>query len=162
MRCGKCDADLSDTAKFCSECGAAVPQQAPSIHVSGGGYFAGPVHAGHNVVGEVTGNVTSGLAGEDLARFADLFRGVYAQIDAHTANDPAADPELLRDTAQQVEREVAKGEDADPGRLERALNTLARLAPEVLDLAVNAITNPAAAVVGAVRMVAERFRERAE
>jgi hypothetical protein len=44
--------------------------------------------------------------------------------------------------------------------VKRALTTLARLAPDVLEVALNAITNPAAAVISAVRIVAEQVRER--
>jgi len=159
MGCRKCDAELAEGARFCSDCGAAVAHQAPVVDTGGGTYFGGSVTAGKDVVGTVYGGYTSGLEGEDLARLADLFRGVYSQIARHVASDPDADAELLRTTAKQVEQEVAKGKDADLGTVKRVLTTLARLAPDVLEVAVNAITNPGAAVASAVRIVAEQVRE---
>lgn len=161
MRCSNCDSQLSDAAKFCSECGTAVTHEAPTVHTSGGPYIGGAVTAGRDsfVASTIHGGIRSGLAGEDLTRFAGLFQSVYAKIDEHAANDPDADPQLLKDTAKQVEQEVAKGKDADPGKVKRALTTLARLAPDVVEVAVNAITNPGAAVVSAVKIVAEEVRE---
>jgi len=167
MNCGNCNNELAETAKFCSNCGAPVPSRAGGINTGGGAYVAGSATAGGDFIGrdqEIHGNylrtTRSGLQGQDLARLTELFRDVYGQVDAHAAKDPDVDPELLKSTARQVEQEAAKGEDADPSKVKRALTTLAKLAPDVLEVAVNALTNPGAAVASAVRIVAEQVRAR--
>jgi hypothetical protein len=123
------------------------------------------VTAGGDVIGRdqvIGGNYTrtetSGLQGEDLARLTQLFQGVYAQVDRHAAQDADTDPSVLRDTARKVEEEAQKGAAADPDAIRRSLNTLARLAPDVLDTAVNALINPAAAVASGVKLVARAFQ----
>jgi hypothetical protein len=167
MQCSSCDNELAETAKFCSNCGAPASSQAGGISTGGGAYVAGDATVEGDFIGRdqvVHGSYTrttrSGPQGEDLARLTELFRDVYAQVDIHVADDPDVDPELLKSTARQVEQEAAKGEDADPSKVKRALTTLARLAPDVAELAVNALTNPGAAVVSAVRIVAEQVRAR--
>ncbi len=65
---------------------------------------------------------------------------------------------MLKETAQKVEQEAAKGEKADPDIVKRGLNTLAKLAPDVLQVAVNALTNPGAAVASGVRLAARAFQ----
>jgi hypothetical protein len=167
MHCGYCNNELAEAAKFCPNCGAPVPSQAGGISTGGGAYVGGSATAGgdfigrdQTVYGDQTRTIRSGLQGQDLAILRDLFRDVYGQIDAHAATDPDADPDLLKSTARQVEQEAAKGEDADPSRVKKALTTLAKLAPDVLEVAVNALTNPGAAVASAVRIVAEQVKAR--
>ena len=113
---------------------------------------------GEAIHGNYARNSQLGLQGAELANLSELFRGVYGQVDAHAAAHPEAEPDLLKETAKKVEDEAAKGENADPGRIERALTTLAKLAPDVLEIAVNALTNPGAAVASGVRLVAERVK----
>jgi zinc-ribbon domain len=165
MRCGNCNNELANTAKFCPDCGASVQSQAAGINTGGGAYIAGSATAGGDIIGrdqEIHGDykrtTQSGLQGQDLARFTELFSDVYKQVDMRAAEDPDVDPDLLKSTARQVEQEAAKGENADPSKVKRALTALAKLAPDVLEVAVNAITNPGAAVASAVRIVAEQVR----
>lgn len=165
MRCGNCNNEVTDTAKFCSGCGAPVQSQAGGINTGGGAYVAGSATAGGDIIGRdqvVHGDymrtTQSGLQGQDLARFTELFSDVYKRVDTRAAEDPDVDPDLLKSTARQVEQEAAKGEGADPSKVKKALTTLAKLAPDVLEVAVNALTNPGAAVASAVRIVAEQVR----
>ena len=128
------------------------------VNTAGGAYFGGSVAAGRDVIGGnkvVYGN--EGASGADLAQ---LFQAVYERIGKATA-PREADADELTETVQRIEREASKADAADPQRVERWLSTLADVAPDVLETAVNALTNPGAAVASAVRIVAERFRARA-
>jgi len=118
------------------------------------------VHAGHDVIGGaqvVHGNRTEGVGATELTA---LFQSVYQKI-AVRPPDSTADPGELTETARRVEQEAAKGEQADPDKVRRWLGTLKQLAPDVLELAVNALTNPGAAVATGVRLAAEQLRSHA-
>jgi hypothetical protein len=129
-------------------------------HVSsvGGGYFAGPVTAGHDVIGGdkvVSGDEVEN-AGVSVAELAQLFQTVYARIES-PGGPRKADAVEVKQTVERIEREAAKGDQASGGSVERWLSTLAEVAPDVLEVAVNALTNPGAAVSSAVRLIATRF-----
>jgi hypothetical protein len=152
MQCSKCGAVLPIEAKYCPTCGTPVPAQAGGITTGGGAYIGGNVTAGRDFVGR---DRIEGLGGDD---FAKLFQTVYGRIDAHVKADPNTDAEALRDTAKKIEQEASKGEQADPDQVRRWLGTLQKLAPDVLEVAVNALTNPAAAIASGVKLVAHAFQ----
>ena len=95
--------------------------------------------------------------GDSTSELSQLFEAVYGRIQAH-ASDPDVDVDMLKDTAGKIEREAAQGEQADTSKIRRWLATLARLAPDVLMVVVNALTNPGAAVASGVIAVADAFR----
>ncbi len=163
MRCPACGAAAPDRARFCPNCGTAMQAQPGGISTGGGAYVGGSVQTGGDFVGrdqQIAGGYTrvtrQGLTGEELGV---LFRDVYRQIDLHP-RDPEVDTEQLKQTAKQVEQEAAKGSEADPDKVKKWLHTLGKLAPDVLEVVVNALTNPAAGVASAVRLVAEQIRAR--
>ena len=135
-----------------------MSDEQPRVTTGGGAYFAGTVTAGGDVIGGdkiVHGN--EGLAGSELAQ---VFQTVYRQIEA-PAQPRKAESDELKETVERIERETAKGDAADAQKVGRWLGTLADVAPDVLETAVNALTNPGAAVASAVRIVAQQFRARA-
>ena len=83
MRCSNCNTELTQSAKFCSNCGTPVPTRATGVNTGGGAYVRGSVTAAGDFVGRdqiMHGNYTrttqSGLQGDDLAKFTQLYRGV--------------------------------------------------------------------------------------
>jgi hypothetical protein len=166
MTCIKCGADLATSDSFCPKCGTRVASQPQGVLMRGGATFGGSVTAGRDVIGgdQINyGSVTNlqGLQGADLATFTESFRHVYARADEYASAHPEADPDVLKDTAKKVEQEAVKGDKADAVQINRWLNTLGRLAPDVLEVAVNALTNPGAAVASAVKAVAREFQRSA-
>src|SRR5436309_5250557 len=163
MRCVACDAEVPTGAKFCPNCGAAMRTQPGGIDTGGGAYVGGGVQTGGDFIGRdqtihggYTRTTQHGLSGTEVAQ---LFESVYRRIEEPAA-PRKADAQEVRETVQRVEREVAKGEQADTERVERWLRGLADIAPDVLEVAVNALVNPAAAVASAVRALARRFQVR--
>jgi hypothetical protein len=163
MQCTSCGARLPRAAKFCPECGATVATTSGAVDTGGGAFVGGHVSAGGDFVGRdltVRGNYTrstqAGLSGGEIAQ---LFGAVYHRISEPTTARMADDQEV-HDTVARVEQEVAKGEQADAERIERWLGTLKDIAPDVLEVAVNVLISPAAAVTSAVRAVAKRFQVR--
>ena len=104
----------------------------------------------------------TGSDGDDLATLAGLFQAVYRQVQTHAQADPDADADLLQGTVKQIEDEAAKGATASPDKIRKWLHTLGRLAPDVLEVVVNALTNPGAAVASGIRLVARACSGKAD
>ncbi len=192
MNCSNCNAELPSGFAYCPHCGApqagradpgAVGQpgggadpgggsyvQGGGVNTGGGAYITGGMQAqGGTFVGRdqhVAGGFTQlsqqGLQGADLARLTDLFQAVYQQVQAHSAADPDADSDLLQGTVRNIEDEAGKGVAADEGKVRKWLHTLAGLAPDVLEVVVNALTNPGAAVASGVKLAAHAFGRHAD
>jgi len=64
----------------------------------------------------------------------------------------------LKAEVQDVEAEVAKGEAANVGFVERRLRNLKRMAPDILDVVVNTLGNPTLGVATAIRKVLEKAK----
>jgi hypothetical protein len=69
-----------------------------------------------------------------------------------------ADRTNLKENVAKVADEVSKGKQADSGRLERLLNTIASLAPDIFDVAIATLANPLAGL----GLVAKKIGERAK
>lgn len=98
--------------------------------------------------------VTQGLGGDEIAK---LFNTVYQQIRARP-EDPDVDKEELTDTVQKIQSEVAKGERANPSKVERWLRNLAVMADDIFDVTVACLTSPVAGIATVIRKVAEKAR----
>jgi hypothetical protein len=145
MQCPHCSAELPGGARFCPSCGKPVaqPGSITTGDVSGVG-----IAIGHGA--SATG--TQGLSGSEVA---SLFAAVYRQVDELP---DSADKDAVAETVHAVEQEAAKGDDADPDKVEGWLRRLAGLAPDVLEVTLATIVNPVAGVTLAVRKAAERVR----
>jgi hypothetical protein len=64
----------------------------------------------------------------------------------------------LKDNVAKVADEVSKGEQADSGRLERLLNVILSIAPDIFDVAIATLANPLAGL----GLVAKKIGERAK
>lgn len=119
--------------------------------VIGAGARVGQVAAGRNIRQVQTSSPTP----QDLA---DLFQAVYQKIDARK-DDPNVDKDEITAPVQNIEKEAAKGEDANPVKIERWLKTLQDIAPDILDVTTAALLNPVAGVAKAIALVAKQVRD---
>ena len=114
-------------------------------------------HVGGSII---EGNVTVGqqgkFAGRNMVEIRSsstemqvLFQPVYQAI-AQRPNTSPADRADLEAEVKEVEAEVAKGEKADENFLLRRLRNIKRMAPDILEVVMAAIANPAAGL-GLVR-----------
>lgn len=69
-----------------------------------------------------------------------------------------ADKSDLKDSVAKVAEEVSKGKEADTGRLERLLNAIGSLAPDILDVAIATIASPLAGL----GLVAKKIGDKAK
>lgn len=94
--------------------------------------------------------------GLDAAGLAALFQEVNRRIERQPERDEIGKDEL-KDTAGRLEKEIAKGEQANPERLKRWLDVLEKYAPDVVEILVNALLNPGAGAASVVKAAIRQF-----
>lgn len=122
------------------------------INTGGGLYNEGTINTGG---GDFVGrDKTTGITGADLAQ---MFKDIYSRIEARPA-DPNVDKAEVKETVQKIEQEVEKGEQANPSKVERWLKTLKGMAPDIGDVTIACLTNPAAGVAMVIKKIAEKAK----
>jgi hypothetical protein len=125
--------------------------------------------SGNTVVGSIGGDFVKGdkVGGDKVGRDkitgltgADLFQTVYQRIEVRPA-DPNVDKEEVTETVQKIEQEVEKGEEANPSKVERWLTNLHNMAPDIGDVTIACLTNPAAGVAMVIKKIAEKAQKEA-
>jgi hypothetical protein len=153
--------------------GAVVGGLGGNVHVGGqqqyGDKVDGDKVGGDKIeVGNVSGKgiaigrdaqatVTEGVSVEELAK---LFAAVYQRVDGRP-EDPNVDKDEIAESIQKIEQEAAKGEEANPNKVEQWLKTLATMAPDILEVTTACLLNPAAGVATVIKKVAEKARAEA-
>lgn len=132
-----------------------------NLNTGGGAYVGGSVTVSGS--GKFVGRddqSQTGLSAEDVAK---LFASIYQQIDA-TSNLPPRDKEDLKADVKDVEAEAAKeaqGQQPDESFLERRLRSIARMAPDILDVIASTVANPALGAATVIRKVIDRVKQEA-
>jgi len=127
-----------------------VGRDQTQIHITGDG----------NVVGDYSSATVIKQTGADVAQVAALFERAL-----ELARAPQRPPETREDLEAAVEttqREAEKGEEADTGLLNKMLDVLLEEGPDVLEIVLEAILNPAAAAGKGARMLARNARKALE
>jgi hypothetical protein len=71
---------------------------------------------------------------------------------------PVEDQAMLTQNVEQVVKEAEKGEQADPSRIERLLNTVSAMAPDILDVVVATIGNPLSGIGMVIKKIGEKAK----
>ena len=71
---------------------------------------------------------------------------------------PVEDQAMLTQNIEQVVKEAEKGETADPSRIERLLNTVSAMAPDILDVVVATIGNPLSGIGMVIKKIGEKAK----
>jgi hypothetical protein len=111
---------------------------------------------GDKIVASGAGAQATVSRGLDAAALAALFQEVNRNIDRLPERDEI-DKDELKDTAGRLEKEIGKGEQANPERIKRWMDVLEKYAPDVVEILVNALLNPAAGAASAVKAVLKQF-----
>jgi hypothetical protein len=82
---------------------------------------------------------------------------IEAKIEA-LADLEADEKEELKARAAKVEAEAVKGQQADPGKLERWLNTMSVMAPDILEVTAAILQNPLAGVGLVLKKINDRIK----
>jgi hypothetical protein len=116
-----------------------------------GAYFEGNIQTTNgDVIGRDQMKIQSGLS-------EDLFKDVFIAIQNKSDLDEVEKQDLAAEV-EEVQKETKKGEQADETVLQRRLRTIKRIAPDILEVVLAALTNPAAGIAVTIRKIAERMR----
>ena len=102
-------------------------------------------------------NVTQSLTSADVA---GLFQVVFQRLEQ--LNHPDTQKVEIRETIELIEGEVGKEADADEKALRHYFRTLAKMAPDILDVVIATATNPILGAATIVRKVAEKAKADAQ
>lgn len=80
-----------------------------------------------------------------------------AEIDAQPSLS-ADDKKGLKDTVERIHTEAAKGEQVDPGRLEKLINTLGVMGPDIFQVAIATLVNPLAGIGLVIEKVGDKAK----
>jgi hypothetical protein len=122
-----------------------------TVNTAGGAYITGTVTAREFVGGDKIVFGRDPSSGE----LSQLLGAAYRRINALPDTDDL-DRDELRDCVRRVEREAARGAEADPKKIAHWLRALAGFVPDVAKILIGALTNPAAGIAAAVQVAAER------
>jgi hypothetical protein len=141
-----------------------------NINLGGGNYYEGDIEVsdGDFVGGNKVDNRGGfyqpgwqvGTVNQISGGTVDLsqrFTTVYTEIERRPA-DPNVEKEEIVDTVKKIETEAAKGDAANPTKIERWLKFLADAAPDILEVTAQTLVNPVAGVAEGIRKVAARLR----
>lgn len=120
---------------------------------------------GENVIGMIQAggsarlNVNQKVIRRDQAtpEMTELFKRVRRKLKSRRA-DPVVDQAKLEGQVKKIETEAAKGSKADPGKLERWIRTLAKMAPDIVEVMAASLAGP----VTGFSMVFKKIVERAQ
>ena len=113
-----------------------------------------------NVAG---GNITTHHTTTDLSvlEIKQLFTQLYTQIEIHP-EATEADKEDLKAEVKEIQttitEAVQKNEKIDEGLLSRRFRSIARMAPDVLDMIVATLANPLAGLGVSVKKIAQKAK----
>jgi len=108
------------------------------------------------VGGNVSGNIVVGDE-NTVENTITVFKPIYHAIDESTRD--AAEKQDLIAEVDEIKNEVAKGDNANESFLSRRFRNLKKMAPDIADLALTTLSNPAAGVGIIVTKVAKKIKE---
>jgi hypothetical protein len=124
------------------------------INTGGGAYV------GRNVIvhgGDFVGRDQFKTASPSADEMTDLFEKIFARIESHPGLSQA-DKEDLKAEVVDVKADTSKAGQIDESVLIRRLRNIGRIAPDILDVVLATLVNPAAGFVVVARKVAEKVK----
>jgi hypothetical protein len=114
-----------------------------------------------NIAGGDIHNVNTGMK---VAEIKSLFDQLYTNIDARPEIPPAKKEDVkaeVQDIQTVVTEAVKKNEPVDENVLSRKFRSIARMAPDILEVVAATVANPALGIGVAVKKIAEKAKEEA-
>ena len=129
----------------------------PSINITGEN-VVGSINAGGHAKVDVT---QSSVHKTNDANFERLFELLEEKIKARP-EDPNVDKQEIREQVNQIKTEAAKGEQANPNKLERWIRTLSGMAPDIIDVMVASLGGPISGITAVIQKIAARVKAESE
>lgn len=118
---------------------------------------------GKNVIGMINAsgsarvNVDQQIIHQSSPEMQKLFKRAHKRIQVRP-EDPKVDQAKLENQVKKIEAEAAKGEAADPSKLERWLKTLAKMAPDIVEVMAASLAGPVAGFAVVFKKIVERAK----
>jgi hypothetical protein len=115
-----------------------------------------------NAIGNITAsggasvNVKQQVTKQVTPEMDRLFKRVHKQIEAHPPR--AANPARVQEQVKKIEKEAAKGEKADPAKLEGWLIKLSKMAPDILDVMLASLGGPVAGFTAVFKKIVDHAK----
>lgn len=113
------------------------------------------IHGSANVQGDVVGRdkmvIGTQASAEITRQFAEIKRLIAVR-----PPDTNVDKTELRETAEKIEQEVRKGDNANPDKVERWLVFLAQMSHDIFEVTATTLANPVAGIAKVVQLVAQK------
>jgi len=123
---------------------------------------------GENVVGPIN---ASGHAQVDVTqssvhktaetKFDKLFELLEEKIKARP-EDPNVDKQEIREQVNQIKAEAAQGEKANPNKLERWIQNLSKMAPDIVDVMAASLGGPISGLTAVIQKIAAQVKAESE
>jgi len=118
---------------------------------------------GENVIGTINASgraqvkISQQVIHQATPEMDRLFQRVNKELQTRLAQ---ADPNAakVQEQAKKIEKEAARGENADPARLESWLVKLAKMAPDILDVMLASLAGPVAGFTAVFKKIVERAK----
>lgn len=130
------------------------PTGGRAIDTGGGAYVEGSVSTGG---GDFVGRDQTKNIGAGAAEAAELFEKLFAAIEKNPklSQEEKAD---VKAEVEEVKAEAEKGEEASESFLTRRLRSIGRMAPDILEVVLATIGNPAAGLGLVAKKVADKMK----
>ena len=110
------------------------------------------------MVVNIQGNVYGSIGNGNTVNFIQKeFEPIYEAIEA-SSHDATERQDLIAEV-DEIKDEVAKGEQANESFLSRRLRNLKKMAPDIAEVALATLANPAAGVAVIVQKVAKKIKD---
>jgi hypothetical protein len=98
---------------------------------------------------------SSGINEEQLSL---VFEKMYQAIQSRP-DDPNIDKEEISETVQRIEQEVKKGDQANDSKLKRWMESLNKMAPDIVDVILASLGGPVSGLTAVLKKVAEHAHQ---
>jgi len=118
---------------------------------------------GQNVIGIISAsgsarvNVDQRIIHQTTPEMEKLFKHAHKRIKARPQY-PKVDQVKLENQVKKIEAEAAKGEAADLSKLERWMKTLAKMAPDIVEVMAASLAGPVAGFAVVFKKIVERAK----
>jgi uncharacterized protein associated with vWA-MoxR-VMAP ternary system len=118
---------------------------------------------GQNVIGMINAsgsarvNVGQQIIHQSSPEMQKLFKRAHKRIQVRP-EDPKVDQAKLENQVKKIEAEAAKGEAADPSKLERWLKTLGKMAPDIVEVMAASLAGPVAGFAVVFKKIVEHAK----
>ena len=132
-----------------------------SEHISGDhNTIEGNVSGGIIVQGRNANVAVKQSSWSESKEISILFDKLYLAV-GERKDDPDIDKEEILETVQRIENESKMGDQANQSKLERWMENLQKMAPDIVDVILASLGGPVSGITAVLKKIAEQARARA-